>query len=81
VNFNRQVTHFPRLIVQTLFVFVNDRVDICIWDSARDTSEFDKNSVLGNNASPSVKAEIIFIIHLHWDYFYSKGTHNPILGL
>jgi hypothetical protein len=67
-------------MIQQPLPFVNNCTDIRKWDSACDDPKFLQNFVIGNHVTASTHQEIISIIHLYWDCFYSKGVHNSVLG-
>jgi hypothetical protein len=67
-------------MIKTPFAFIYTHTDNCTWDADRDNPEFLKNFVIGDTVLPSTQAEIISMIQLHWDCFYSEGIRNLILG-
>ena len=57
-----------------------ERNDIIHFDATIHSAEFDKNFIIGDKVSASLKNKITKIVQKYWDSFCSDGARRPILG-
>lgn len=56
------------------------RDDVREWNGAIDQEEFDRAISIPEDLDPSLRDELVSIIHDNWDCFYAEGVNRPIRG-